>query len=130
MAFWRRVQSFFSRFTYYDELPAVNPRPWNFLTVALCCLSLAACATTSPDMPTVPITPGPVTMGMIAYVNNENGFVLIRTAEMPAEGTALQARTTDGDETATLRVSAEQKRPFIIADIVEGQPQVGETVTR
>jgi hypothetical protein len=71
-----------------------------------------------------------VAIGSVSLVNDELGFVLIRTADVPAAGSVLQVRGKDGAETALLKVSAEQKRPFIIADITKGKPHVGEVVTK
>ena len=111
----------------------MNRHPQNFLAVALCCLGLAACATHRPSVPEASIkapAPAPVSSGMVSLVNEEAGFVLVRTGETPEAGSSLQARSKDGAETALLRVSPEQKRPFIIADILKGKPHVGETVTK
>jgi len=99
-----------------------------FLAPALC-FALAACATTRPPAPE-PAAPGPVPVGTVAYVNEEDGFVLVRAHEIPEPGTPLQTRAANGEATALLRVSPEQRRPFLIADIVQGDPHVGETVTR
>ncbi|MEI8234650.1 MAG: hypothetical protein WCH57_08190 [Verrucomicrobiota bacterium] len=109
----------------------MNRHLQNFLAVALWCL--AACATHRPCVPEAPIkapAPAPVAIGSVSLVNDELGFVLIRTGETPEAGSALQARSREGVETASLKVSSEQKRPFIIADILKGKPHVGEVVTK
>jgi hypothetical protein len=48
---------------------------------------------------------------------------------VPAPGTALRATNSSG-ATARLKASPEQKRPFIAADIVDGDPAVGDQVFR
>jgi len=111
----------------------MNRLPQNFLAVAICCFGLAACATHRNRVPSAPIkapAPAPVAIGSVSLVNESLGFVLIRTGETPAVGSVLQVRAKGGVETALLKVSAEQKRPFIIADITKGKPQVGEVVTK
>lgn len=106
--------------------------PPNIL-LAFLCLGLAACATHRYKGPVAPIkapAPAPVVIGKVSMVNAELGFVLIQTPATPETGTALQTRAKDGTETALLRVSAEKKQPFIIADILKGKPQAGEIVTK
>lgn len=106
--------------------------PRNLLLATLC-LNLAACATSRNRVPEAPIkapAPRPVAIGKVAMVNQDLGFVLIQTPLTPETGTALQTRSKDGSETAQLRVSAEKKQPFIIADIMKGKPLAGETVTK
>jgi len=111
----------------------MNRLPQNFLAAAVCCLGLAACATHRPRVPVAPIkapAPAPVAIGSVSMVNDGLGFVLIRTGETPAAGSLLQTRAKTGAVTAQLKVSAEQSRPFIIADVTKGKPQVGEVVTK
>ncbi|MCX6966537.1 MAG: hypothetical protein NTZ46_01940 [Verrucomicrobia bacterium] len=103
------------------------------LLLAAICLGLAACAThRQPDI-SAPIqapAPAPKVIGTVSLVNEELGFALIQTAETPEAGTPLQARATNGQETAALKVSKEQKHPFVIADVMNGKPHVGEIVTK
>lgn len=110
----------------------MNQHPQTFLTVALCCAALSACATRPrvPEAPIRPPAPVPVAIGAVALVNTEARFVLVRTGELPSPGTHLQTRSRDGAETAQLQVAQEQKAPFVAADIVKGKPQVGEVVTK
>ena len=103
------------------------------LLLAAICLALAGCATRQPPVPEAPIkapAPAPQPIGRVSLVNEELGFVLVQTAQMPETGTPLQARTLDGRETAQLKVSPAQKPPFVIADVMKGKPQVGEVVTK
>ncbi len=65
-------------------------------------------------------------------VDEEKRFVLIDLQSnlyVPAPGTALHTINAAG-ETAHLKASDEQKRPFIAADIVDGDPAVGDQVMK
>ena len=68
-------------------------------------------------------------LGKILVVKEKLEFVLIDigTAPAPEAGTKLLAYT-DSNPSAELVVSAFQKRPFLIADIVSGEPKVGDAV--
>jgi hypothetical protein len=71
-------------------------------------------------------------VGEIAVVNEAKGFVLVDlqfNLYVPAPGTALHTTNAAG-ETAHLKAGPEQKRPFIAADIVDGDPAVGDQVVR
>ncbi len=65
-------------------------------------------------------------------MDKEKRFVLIDLASnlyVPAPGAALRSTNAAG-ATAQLKASSEQKRPFIAADIVDGEPAVGDEVVR
>ncbi len=65
-------------------------------------------------------------------VDEEKRFVLIDLQSnlyVPPPGTELRTTSAAG-ETAHLKASAEQKRPFIAADIVDGEPAVGDEVLK
>lgn len=68
-------------------------------------------------------------LGKILVVKEKLEFVLIDigTAPAPEAGTKLLAYT-DSNPSAELVVSTFQKRPFLIADIVSGEPKVGDAV--
>lgn len=71
-------------------------------------------------------------VGEIAVVDEEKRFVLVDLESnlyVPAPGSLLRSRNAAG-ETAHLQASPEQKRPFIAADIVDGDPAVGDQVVR
>ncbi len=71
-------------------------------------------------------------VGEIAVVNEAKRFVLIDLQSnlyVPAPGTALRTTNASG-KTAHLKAAPEQKRPFIAADIVDGEPAVGDQVVR
>ena len=84
--------------------------------------SLAAQKTQAPDV-------WRPRLGKILIVKEKLEFVLIDigTAPAPEAGTKLLAYT-DANPSAELVVSAFQKRPFLIADIVSGEPKVGDAV--
>ena len=106
--------------------------PQSLLLAALC-LGLAACATHRHQDISAPLTapaPAPKPIGLVYAVNEELGFVVIQTPETPEVGTALQTRTKDGQETGLLKVCKQEKRPFVVADVLKGKPHVGEVVMK
>ncbi len=65
-------------------------------------------------------------------VDEERRFVLIDLDPylyVSSPGTSLRTSNAKG-ETAHLKASAEQKRPFIAADLLDGDPAVGDRVVR
>lgn len=82
-----------------------------------------------PPSTTTALTPARV-VGEIAIVDQEKHFVLVDLESnlyVPLPGTELQSRNAAG-KVAHLKASPEQKRPFIAADIVDGEPAVGDQV--
>ncbi len=77
--------------------------------------------------PTGPI--GPRRVGTIAVVNEDLHFVLVDVGSLyiPQAGTALKS-FSGGQETGILAVDPEKQRPFIVADIIRGDPKVGDDV--
>jgi hypothetical protein len=76
--------------------------------------------------------PAPIVVGEIAVVDEEEHFVLIdleSSLSVPEPGALLRATNASGG-TAHLRAAAEQKRPFVAADILDGHPAVGDQVSR
>ncbi|MGH8093209.1 MAG: hypothetical protein ACREIF_07045 [Chthoniobacterales bacterium] len=74
----------------------------------------------------------PMIVGEVTIVDKVRRFVLIDLQSnlyVPAPGTALRTTNAAG-ETAHLKASPEQKRPFVAADIVDGDPAVGDQVIR
>ena len=70
-------------------------------------------------------------LGLISLVNNSSDFVLINigTAPAPPPGSRLQSYSPRAGSTAAeLSVSNYQRRPFLIADIISGDPKVGDSV--
>lgn len=72
---------------------------------------------------------GPRRVGRVAVVNEDLHFVLVDVGSLytPAAGTALKS-FSGGTETGILAVNPERSRPFIAADIVKGEPKVGDDV--
>ena len=68
-------------------------------------------------------------VGTVAVVNAPLHFVLLDVGSLytPASGRTLKSYAGDA-ETAEMVVSPEKKRPFIAADIVKGEPKVGDRV--
>lgn len=71
----------------------------------------------------------PILVGIITLVDEEGRFVLIDggISPNPAPGAVLKSRPVSG-EAAELKAVAIRKRPFAIADVVKGTPQVGDQV--
>ena len=72
----------------------------------------------------------PVQMiGTIALVNAEANFVLVDSGSLPSPllGSPLESRAADGT-VAHLKITEVRKRPFVIADIVDGTPARGDRV--
>lgn len=94
---------------------------------------VASCAPRTPPAPPARATASrPEVVGEIAVVDEEKHFVLIDLESnlyVPPPGTPLQATGASG-KIAHLRASPEQKRPFIAADVLDGDPAVGDEVRR
>jgi hypothetical protein len=90
------------------------------------------CAPRARPAAATPAPTGPKVVGEVAVVDEEKKFVLIDldfNLYVPSPGTALRTTNAAG-ETAHLQASPEQKRPFVAADIVDGDPAVGDQVVR
>lgn len=90
------------------------------------------CASTARPTAASAAPSAPTVVGEIAVVDEEQRFVLVdldSNLYVPSAGTALRATNASG-QTAHLKASPEQKRPFIAADIVDGDPAVGDQVVR
>ena len=95
-------------------------------------LPFTGCAPRPRPAASAPASVRPSVVGEIAVVDEEKRFVLIdldSNLYVPAPGAALRSINPMG-ETAHLKASPEQKRPFIAADIVDGEPAVGDEVVR
>ena len=73
----------------------------------------------------------PERVGQIVLLNEEARFVLVDldAAALPEAGTALKV-VRDGVEVGILALGDVRRRPFIVADIVKGEPQKGDLVFR
>jgi hypothetical protein len=71
----------------------------------------------------------PHLIGTVAFVDESAGFVLVNVGMLvpPMPGQALKSFTGD-KESAVLSVSAERRPPFVVADIVKGEPHKGDAV--
>lgn len=102
--------------------------------ILICCLTITLIACAPGKRSNVP-TAGPIgprVVGEVAVVDEEKRFVLIDLESylyVPTPGALLRVTNAKG-EIAHLRASPEQKRPFVAADIVDGEPAVGDQVTR
>ena len=93
---------------------------------------MSSCAPGKRPQPPATLAIPPRIIGEVAIVDEEKQFVLIDLESnlyVPAPGTALRAINAKG-EAAHLKASPEQKRPFVAADIVDGEPAVGDKVVR
>lgn len=118
------------RISRHLRLPAVA-------AIAVALFQNAGCALLKPHKPrkrkpadsaALTVSP-PRRVGTVAVVNEELHYVLVDVGSLysPAAGTAL--KTFSGDaETGILAVDPEKWRPFIVADIVKGDPKVGDEV--
>lgn len=68
-------------------------------------------------------------IGTITLINTEENYVLIDGGSLPApeEGAMLKSYL-HGSQTAELQATSVRRRPFIIADIKNGQPHIGDRV--
>lgn len=95
-------------------------------------LPFAGCAPGPRPAATSTAPAPPVVIGEIAVVDEEKRFVLVDLDSylyVPSPGTELRATNAAG-KVAHLKASPEQKRPFIAADIIDGDPAVGDQVVR
>ena len=72
---------------------------------------------------------GPQRVGTITLVNEAARFVLIDTGmgAVPAIGTALKSFSGDAPS-GVVAVGDVTRRPFVVADIVQGAPKKGDGV--
>lgn len=107
------------------------------ICLALSSILLAACkqggglrGDLSVDQPGEVAGQTQVLAGTIRLVRNSLGFVLIQNfgASPPPGSELFVHRTSEGQPVATLRVSPETKTGFLVADILSGDPQAGDSV--
>ena len=70
---------------------------------------------------------GEKSVGEVAYVDSDSGYVLVRARAglALADGTTLECR---GGSSAKLKVTPERKNLFVAADILSGEPKKGDPV--
>ena len=73
--------------------------------------------------------PAPRQVGTVVLVNENAHFVLIDTAMAPPPATGTALKTFTGEtESGVLAVGQVRRRPFVVADIVKGEPKKGDRV--
>jgi len=82
-----------------------------------------------------PVKKGPPTalaprwLGTVKLVDQHEGYVLIDSPTYSALATGQMLNSIGNDsQTGTLRVTADREPPFLIADIVSGNPRGGDRV--
>jgi len=121
------------------------------LVVLLAAFLLSACSLSSLKMPKMPwwlggrdrtkvaaeenpapSVPGNRVAGVVHLVNDRGRFVLVKSLSggkmEVAEGTVWMSYGSNGKPSAKLEVGAERKGVFVVADIVEGAPNPGDSV--
>lgn len=78
----------------------------------------------TPSDPVLPI-------GVVQHVDEVARFILIRSSRgfQIEPGTILTVHGNSSEPTATVKVSPARKGAFLTADLVEGAPKAGQTVT-
>jgi hypothetical protein len=66
-------------------------------------------------------------IGTVTVINQFHHFALLDVPSSPPPGT-LVACVSGSQQTALLRVALPSRPPFLIADIVEGKPSIGEKI--
>ena len=98
--------------------------------------AVPAAANTPPAFPApVAAPPAARRVGTVRVIGNAGRFVLIEipgggASSLPYGQTLRCAATPSADApaTATLRVARERRQPFVVADVVSGEPRVGDCV--
>ena len=112
----------------------IMPNPKALAQFAACTLFaalIAGCGTTGgEDLTYTPAPPEPKQLGKIAFVDNAEGFVLVRlTYGLSVDvGVTLYSLDAEGRATARLERAAGEKKKFIVANIMSGSPQMDDQV--
>jgi len=94
--------------------------------------TITGCATQPRGATAAPQPARPSVVGEIAVVDEEKRFGLTdrgSNLDVPDPGAAMHSTNAAG-ATAHVKASPEEKRPFIAADIIDGEPAVGDEVVR
>jgi hypothetical protein len=68
-------------------------------------------------------------VGVIALVNEADGFVLIDSGSNPTPLTGARLLSYTGPaQSAQLKASVVRRRPFVVADILDGEPRKGDEI--
>ncbi len=97
------------------------------LVLASALVGLPGCAHFGPKKPEAPEATLPTWVGRVVMVDAVHRFVLVDagSASAPAAGRDV-VTLRDKRQTALLRVTAEERPPYIAMDIVEGEPALGD----
>jgi hypothetical protein len=68
-------------------------------------------------------------LGIVTLVNEAERFVLIDSGAQPTPLEGVRLRSYSGPQVSgELRTSAVRRRPFVVADIIEGTPRTGDEI--
>jgi hypothetical protein len=68
-------------------------------------------------------------VGVVTLVDPAQGFVLIDSGSLPSPAEGARLRTyTASVSSGEVQVSAVRRRPFVVADILQGTPRAGDEV--
>jgi hypothetical protein len=68
-------------------------------------------------------------LGVVTFVDETERFVLIDSGAQPTPADGVRLRSYAGPHiSAELRTSAVRRRPFVVAEIVEGAPRTGDEI--
>jgi len=90
---------------------------------------LAGCALFPARKPEAPSATLPSWMGRVVMVDTAHGFALVDTGApvfLPVGAKLLSI--SEGRRTAVLRVTAENRPPYLALEILEGQPRVDDEI--
>jgi hypothetical protein len=96
---------------------------------AVAILLAGGCRTAPPQARVPPVEPPPVllTIGHVLHVNAPRGYVVVQCGSLPSLGE--EAKVFRGEQAvARLRISGPSQPPFVTADVLDGEPQAGDTV--
>lgn len=104
-----------------------NKKEHGLAVLAFAVLSAAWSVASEPVEP----TPKPVlielTIGRVLHVNTNYSYVILQCGSLPSPGE--EAKVFRGDAVvARLNISSCDRFPFVAADVIEGQPQAGDSV--
>ena len=119
--------------------PVANTKPTAKVSVGPGATT-AASSRTAPTAPasSIPAATREVRVGEIRVIGAGRRFVLVEVTQRPdlpflSPGLELRSRSPasaaiGGEQTGDLRVSPERRQPFIVADVIAGEPHVGDPV--
>jgi hypothetical protein len=68
-----------------------------------------------------------LTVGRVLHVNTNYSYVVLQCGSLPSPGE--EAKVCRGnDVVARLKINSTDRFPFVAADVIEGQPQEGDSV--